>query len=155
MNHHGGRKIYRANKADKAAWGRAKRPKTCKLALHKKLALLVARKLRCSSSPQKIVGWLQRKYPKSEGFYVSHETIYKTLYIQTRGTLKKELQKCLRSKRILRYSRHATLKRKDHGKISDGVPISERPSSVEDRIIPEHWEEDLIKGCNNTYMRHL
>ena len=134
---------------------RAERPKVCKLASNKKLALYVARKLKCAWSPQQIAGWLQRTQSNNEDFQVSHETIYKTLYIQTRGALKKELQKCLRSKRIMRYSRHASLKRKGHGKISDGVPIVERPDSVEDRVVPGHWEGDLIKGCNNTYIATL
>lgn len=155
INRNDGYDNYRAVHADKAAWNRAERPKVCKLASNKKLALLVARKLRCAWSPQQIAGWLQRVYPNNEDLKVSHETIYKTLYIQARGALKKELQKCLRSKRIMRYSRHATLKNKGHGKISDGLTISERPESVEDRIVPGHWEGDLIKGCNNSYIATL
>jgi len=155
INRNGGYAQYRAVHADKAAWTRAKRPKVCKLALSKKLALLVARKLKCAWSPQQIAGWLQRTYPDDISFHVSHETIYKTLYIQTRGALKKGLQKCLRSKRIMRHSKHATLKSKGLGKINDGISISERPSSVEDRMVPGHWEGDLIKGCNNTYIATL
>ena len=155
INRNGGYDKYRAVYADKAAWSRAERPKICKLASNKKLALFVARKLKCAWSPQQIAGWLQRTQPNNEDFQVSHETIYKTLYIQMRGALKKELQKCLRSKRIMRYSRHATLKHKGLGKISDGVPIGERPDSVEDRVVPGHWEGDLIKGCNNTYIATL
>jgi len=155
INRNDGYDKYRAVHADKAAWNRAERPKVCKLASSKKLALLVARKLRCAWSPQQIAGWLQRTYPNNEDFKVSHETIYKTLYIQARGALKKELQKCLRSKRIMRYSRHATLKNKGHGKISDGLTIGERPESVEDRVVPGHWEGDLIKGCNNSYIATL
>jgi IS30 family transposase len=155
INRNGGYDKYRAVNADKAAWSRAERPKVCKLASNKKLALYVARKLKCAWSPQQIAGWLKRTQSNNEDFQVSHETIYKTLYIQTRGALKKELQKCLRSKRIMRYSRHASLKRKGHGKISDGVPIGERPDSVEDRVVPGHWEGDLIKGCNNTYIATL
>ena len=116
INRNGGYDQYRAVHADKAAWIRAERPKVCKLALSKKLALLVARKLKCAWSPQQIAGWLKRTYPSNEDFQVSHETIYKTLYIQTRGVLKKELQKCLRSKRIMRYSKHATLKNKGMAK---------------------------------------
>lgn len=155
INRNGGYDKYRAAHADKAAWKRAERPKTCKLALNKKLTLIVARKLKCAWSPQQIAGWLQRTHPNNEDFQVSHETIYKTLYIQTRGALNKELQKCLRSKRIMRYSRHATLKNKGHGKISDGLTIGERPESVEDRVVPGHWEGDLIKGCNNSYIATL
>lgn len=155
INRNGGYDKYRAIHADKAAWNRAERPKICKLSLNKKLALLVARKLKCAWSPEQIAGWLKRTQPSNEELQVSHETIYKTLYIQTRGALKKELQKCLRTKRIMRYSRHATLKNKGHGKISDGVTIGERPESVEDRVVAGHWEGDLIKGCNNSYIATL
>ncbi len=155
VNRNGGYKQYRAVNADKAAWERAKRPKTCKLITNKKLAFFVAQKLKCAWSPQQIAGWLRRQNPSDDNFQVSHETIYKTLYIQTRGALKKELQKCLRSKRIMRYSRHATLKNKGLGKISDGLTISERPESVEERLVVGHWEGDLIKGCNNSYIATL
>jgi IS30 family transposase len=155
VNRNGGYKQYRAVNADEAAWERAKRPKTCKLATNKELAVFVARKLKCAWSPQQIAGWLRRQHPSDDSFQVSHETIYKTLYIQTRGALKKELQRCLRSKRIMRYSRHATLKNKGLGKISDGLTISERPESVEKRLVPGHWEGDLIKGCNNSYIATL
>ena len=86
---------------------------------------------------------------------MSHETIYKTLFIQTRGVLKKELQKCLRSKRVVRKSRQSSLKRLGLGKIPDAVSISERPASVEDRAIPGHWEGDLICGSNNSYIATL
>lgn len=115
---------------------------------------MVAQKLKKRWSPQQISGWLKRTYP-SESFYVSHETIYKTLYIQTRGALKKELIQCLRSQRAKRRSVHATRKGLGQGKIVDAVPISDRPASVEDRAIPGHWEGDLIEGSNNSYVATL
>jgi IS30 family transposase len=154
VNRNGGRIIYRANKADTAAWERAKRPKSCKLILNKALAKLVAMKLHRSWSPQQIAGWLMRTYP-NEDLHVSHETIYKTLYIQTRGALKKELQQCLRSQRVMRRSKHATLKGKGLGKIVDAVNISERPAEVADRAVPGHWEGDLIAGSGNSYIATL
>jgi len=154
VNRNGGRKLYRANKADTAAWERAKRPKPCKLLLNKSLAELVAMKLHRSWSPQQIAGWLTRTYSDKE-LHVSHETIYKTLYVQTRGALKKELQKCLRSQRVIRRSKHATLKGKGLGKIVDAVHISERPPEVEDRAVPGHWEGDLIAGSGNSYIATL
>jgi IS30 family transposase len=154
VNRNGGRKLYRANKADLAAWERAKRPKSCKLLLNKALARLVAMKLHRSWSPQQIAGWLMRTYPDKD-LHVSHETIYKTLYVQTRGALKKELQQCLRSQRIMRRSKHATLKGKGLGKIVDAVHISERPPEADDRAVPGHWEGDLIVGSGNSYIATL
>jgi IS30 family transposase len=154
VNRNGGRIIYRANKADIAAWERAKRPKPCKLILNKALAKLIAMKLHRSWSPQQIAGWLMRTYPNKD-LHVSHETIYKTLYIQTRGALKKELQQCLRSQRVMRRSKHATLKGKGLGKIVDAVHISERPPEVADRAVPGHWEGDLIAGSGNSYIATL
>jgi IS30 family transposase len=154
VNRNGGRKLYRANKADAAAWERAKRPKPCKLLLNKALAKLVAMKLNRSWSPQQIAGWLMRTYSNKD-LHVSHETIYKTLYVQTRGALKKELQQCLRSQRVMRRSKHATLKGKGLGKIVDAVHISERPPEVADRAVPGHWEGDLIAGSGNSYIATL
>ncbi len=143
--------IYRANKADIAAW---ERPKPCKLILNKALAKLIAMKLHRSWSPQQIAGWLMRTYPNKD-LHVSHETIYKTLYIQTRGALKKELQQCLRSQRVMRRFKHATLKGKGLGKIVDAVHISVRPPEVADRAVPGHWEGDLIAGSGNSYIATL
>ena len=117
--------------------------------------MVVARKLKTGWSPQQISGWLKRTYSVGESFYVSHETIYKTLYIQARGALKKELVQCLRSQRVKRRSKHSSLKGKGLGKIVDAVSISERPASVEDRAIPGHWEGDLIAGSNNSYIATL
>lgn len=151
----GGRIKYRANKADRIAWERAKRPKACKLLLNRTLSSMVARKLQKSWSPQQVAGWLKRTYPNEPSCTVSHETIYKTLYIQTRGALKKELIRCLRSNRVMRRSRNSTLKGQGLGGIVDAVSISERPASAEDRAIPGHWEGDLIEGSNKTFIATL
>lgn len=105
VKRHGGLKHYRANKADATAWDNAKRPKKCMLKGSPDLCYVIAQKLKRSWAPQQISGWLKRKYANNQEMQVSHETIYKTLYIQTRGALKKELQKCLRTKRVVRKSR--------------------------------------------------
>jgi IS30 family transposase len=155
IRRNGGRRHYRANKADEAAWDRAHRPKTCKLAQNRSLARIVARKLQCRWSPRQIAGWLKRTYPDDENFQVSHETIYLTLFIQARGALKKELLKHLRRTRSLRRSRHHTQKTADHGRIADAVSIRERPAEVEDRALPGHWEGDLLFGSNNSQIATL
>ena len=150
-----GRRGYRANKADAAAWDRARRPKTCKLAAHPALASLVAEKITQLWSPRQIAGWLKRHYPDDESQQVSHETIYKSLYIQARGALKKELIQHLRRTRALRRSRHHTQKTANHGRILDTVSISERPAEAEDRAVPGHWEGDLVFGSNNSQIATL
>ena len=155
IHRNGGYDGYRASLADQAAWDRAHRPKECKLARHRSLAKVVAAKLQQQWSPQQIAGWLQRQYPASEQARVSHETIYRSLYIQARGVLKKELQACLRTKRAIRRSKHASLKRQGLGKITNAVSIKDRPASVEDRAVPGHWEGDLIGGTNNSYIATL
>lgn len=151
----GGYDNYRASSADQAAWDRAQRPKPCKLACHKSLARTVAKKLQAQWSPQQIAGWLKRSYPNNEDAHVSHETIYKTLFIQSRGALKKELLQCLRSKRVMRRGKTSSLKGQGLGKIPNAVSISERPASVEDRAVPGHWEGDLIQGTNNSFIATL
>jgi len=150
-----GRRRYRANKADAAARQRVLRPKTCKLAQNPALARIVARKLISRWSPWQIAGWLKRIYADDESLQVSHETIYKTLYIQARGALKKELIQHLRRSRAMRRSRHHTQKTKDHGRISNTVSIRERPAEVEDRAVPGHWEGDLLCGSNNSQIATL
>ena len=155
IKRNGGYYDYRAANADQAAWDRSQRPKRCKLACNKRLSRTVAKKLRLQWSPQQIAGWLTREYPDNEVFRVSHETIYKSLFIQARGALKKELLQCLRTKRVMRRSKHSGLKGKGLGKIVDAVPISERPASVEDRAVPGHWEGDLIQGTNNSFIATL
>ncbi|MDH3273520.1 MAG: IS30 family transposase [Gammaproteobacteria bacterium] len=155
VNRNGGRRWYRANKADEAAWQRAQRVKTCKLAKNPALARIVAEKLMGRWSPRQIAGWLKRRYPDDESFQVSHETIYLTLYIQARGALKKELIKYLRRSRAMRRSRHHTQKTSNHGRIVGAVSISERPPEAEDRAVPGHWEGDLICGSNNSQIATL
>jgi IS30 family transposase len=155
VNRNGGRQPYRANKAEQAAWDRAHRPKTCKLAKNRALALIVAEKLQLEWSPRQIAGWLKYTYPDDENYQVSHETIYLTLFVQARGALKKELIQHLRKSRAMRRSRHHTQKTKDHGRISNTVSIRERPPEVEDRAVPGHWEGDLICGSNNSQIATL
>ncbi|MDH4124667.1 MAG: IS30 family transposase [Gammaproteobacteria bacterium] len=145
-----GRRSYRAHKADTAAWERAKRPKPCKLAQNGALARIVANKLLLEWAPEQIAGWVKRAYPDDEAFQVSHETIYKSLYIQTRGALKKGLLAYLRRPRSVRRSRHHTQKGPEHGQIVDAVPIRERPAEVEDRAVPGHWEGDLLCGTKDS-----
>ena len=150
-----GTKHYRATSADQSAWDRSKRPKFCKLARNRTLRLNVAKKLKELWSPEQIAGWLGREYPEEDHNRVSHETIYKSLYIQARGVLKKELLQHLRTKRTIRRSKHSTMKKSGLGQIKDAVSISERPSSVEDRAVPGHWEGDLIAGSKNSYIATL
>ena len=155
IRRNGGRYDYRANQADEAAWQRAHRPKTCKLAQHPALARIVAEKLQLEWSPRQIAGWLKYHYPDDETYQVSHETIYLTLFIQARGALKKELLKYLRRPRAMRRSRHSNLKGKGLGQITNAVSIRERPAEVEDRAVPGHWEGDLICGSNNSQIATL
>jgi IS30 family transposase len=155
IRRNGSRRSYRANKADQSAWDRAHRPKTCKLVENRALARVVANKLRLEWSPEQIAGWLKRTYPDDENYQVSHETIYRSLFIQARGALKKELQQHLRRKRVMRSSRHKNLKGKGLGQITDMVSISERPATVEDRAVPGHWEGDLIFGTQGSQIATL
>ncbi len=155
INRNGGTRRYRATAADKRAWAEALRPKTCKLARHPRLRQAVARKLKRNWAPEQIAGWLKRSYPDEEAYHVSHETIYRSLFVQARGVLKKELMQHLRTGRPIRRSRHATAKADSRGQIPDMVSIRERPASVEDRAVPGHWEGDLIAGSHNTYVATL
>lgn len=155
IKRNGGLKKYRANLADQAAWDRAHRPKICKLVEHRPLARIVARKLQLEWSPQQVSGWLKRTYPDDESHQVSHETIYRSLYIKARGALKKELIQHLRRPRVVRRSRHHTQKTPDHGQITDAISISKRPASAEDRAVPGHWEGDLLLGSNQSQIATL
>lgn len=155
IKRNGGQDGYRANLADQCAWDRARRPKPCKLVENRRLANIVASKLQLQWSPEQIAGWLKQLFPGYEDYQVSHETIYRSLYIQTRGALKKELLAHLRRTRAMRRSRHHTQKTDDHGKIVDAVSISERPPTVEDRAIPGHWEGDLLCGSHNSQIATL
>ncbi len=155
IRRNGGRRRYRANKADEAARDRARRPKTCKLVENRALARIVARKLKGLWSPEQIAGWLKYTYPDDENYQVSHETIYRSLFIQARGALKKELLQHLRRTRAMRRGRSHTQKTPTHGRIKGTVSIRERPSSVEDRAVPGHWEGDLLIGSNNSQIATL
>jgi IS30 family transposase len=152
---HGGRAPYRANEADQQAWVLALRPKPCLLSVNSNLREVVASKLMQGWSPQQISGWLKRQYPKDESLRVSHETIYRSLFIQARGALKQELIQHLRSKRRIRRSRHASVHGHSQGKIVDAVSIRERPAEVDDRAIPGHWEGDLLRGARNSHVATL
>jgi IS30 family transposase len=151
----GGRQRYRATEADKVAWERSRRPKVCRLAQHGKLRRTVTNKLALDWSPEQISGWLKSAYPDDEMLRVSHETIYKSIFVQTRGVLKKELQKHLRTHRAFRQSRCSSLRGAGRGQIVDGVSIAERPPEIEDRAVPGHWEGDLIAGFANSYIATL
>ena len=155
VSRNGGRQGYRASQADQSAWDRAHRPKPCKLVENRALARVVARKLQLAWSPEQIAGWLKHMYPDDESYQVSHETIYKSLFIQARGALKKELLQHLRRTRGMRRSRHHTQKTAEHGRITDTVSIRERPASVEDRAVPGHWEGDLVFGNNTSQIATL
>ena len=152
---HGGRAQYRANQANQQAWESAWRPKTCLLATHTTLREMVASKLVQDWSPEQISGWLKQQYPKNESLRVSHETIYRSLFIQARGALKKELIQHLRSQRQIRRSRHSSVHGHSQGKIVDAISIRERPAEVEDRAIPGHWEGDLLAGAGNSHVATL
>ena len=152
---HGGRPLYRASEADQQAWESALRPKVCLLAIHRKLQEIVASKLILDWSPEQISGWLKRQYPEDESMRVSHETIYRSLFIQARGVLKKELIQHLRSKRRIRHSRHSRVSGHRRGQIVDAISIRERPAEIEDRAIPGHWEGDLLGGTKNSHIATL
>lgn len=151
----GGLGGYRANVAEDKAWQRAQRPKPCRLATNAKLCRIVANKLALDWSPEQIAGWLRATYPEDETLQVSHETIYKSLFVQARGVLKKALQKHLRTQRVFRQSRQYNTRGQPRGQIIDAVSIAERPAEIEDRAVPGHWEGDLIAGSGNTHIATL
>lgn len=155
VRRNGGRIAYRAANAEQRAWNTSRRPKSCKLARNKWLRRKVTEKLKINWSPEQIAGWMRREFADDEGKSVSHETIYKSLFIQAHGVLKKELMAHLRSKRTIRRSRHSTSKGASRGQIVDAISIRERPASVDDRAIPGHWEGDLIAGTGGSYIATL
>ncbi len=155
IGRNGGYDRYRAALADDRAWDTARRPKRCKLATHPLLRREVVRKLRLNWSPEQIAGWLKRAHRGEGSYQVSHETIYRSLFVQARGVLKKELLQHLRSKRMIRRSKQASQKGGGRGQITDIVSISKRPASVEDRAVPGHWEGDLLSGSKNSYIATL
>lgn len=151
VRRNGGKSEYRTNQADQHAWAQSKRPKKCSLALNEALRIAVATKLRLDWSPEQVAGWLKRQFPDDRSMHVSHETIYRSLFIQARGVLKKELVKHLRSRRGMRKSRYRSSEEEDsRTSISDAVSIRARPKNVEGRAIPGHWEGDLISGSKNS-----
>jgi len=152
VRRHGGRPAYRAHDADCQAWVLALRPKRCLLAMNRKLRDTVASKLILEWSPEQVSGWLKTEYPNDERMRVSHETIYRSLFIQARGVLKQELLGHLRSKRRIRRSQHSRIFNDSRGRIADAISIRERPAEVEDRAVPGHWEGDLLSGSNNSHM---
>ncbi len=152
---HGGRPQYRASEADRQAWESALRPKVCLLAVHSKLQGIVASKLMLDWSPEQISGWLKNQCPDDPSMRVSHETIYRSLFIQARGVLKKELIQHLRTKRRIRRSRHSSVHGHRSGQIVDAISIRERPAEIVDRAIPGHWEGDLLGGTKNSHIATL
>jgi len=155
VSRHGGRELYRATEADLAAWESARRPKRCLLARNRRLQRIVAVKLKEDWAPQQIAGWLKDQYPENPEWWVSHETIYRSLFVQARGALKKELLGHLRSQRRIRRSRHATAHGAGRGEIVDAVSIRQRPAEIEDRAVPGHWEGDLVEGSRGTFIATL
>ena len=154
ISRNGGGNTYRANWADRQAWQRSLRPKPCRLVRHAGLRWSIAQKLALQWSPKQISGWLKRQFPADQGMQVSHETIYRSLFIQTRGVLKKELMAHLRTARQMRQAKGGTTKN-GLGQIVDAVSIRERPAEVEDRAVPGHREGDLLSGANNTHIATL
>jgi len=155
IRRNGSRRSYRATRADKRALKQALRPKRCKLAVNHRLRALVAEKLALEWAPRQIAGWLKYTYPNDENYYVSHETIYQSLFVQARGLLKKELMQYLRSQRTMRRGRHKAKNNDRRGQITDAVSIRERPAEAADRAVPGHWEGDLIVGSNNSHIATL
>ena len=154
IRRNGGSQRYRANRADRSAWKRALRPKPCRLALHRELRWRVAQKLALQWSPEQISGWLKREFPTDEDRQISHEAIYRSLFVQTRGVLRKELTAHLRTRRQMRLPKSHNAG-SGQGHILDMVSIRERPAEAEDRAVPGHWEGDLLTGANDTHIATL
>lgn len=152
---HGGRAHYRAAPADRRAWARARRPKLCRLAQYATLRERVRAKLQADWSPQQIAAWLRRQYPDDRTMWISHETIYRTLYVQARGALKRELTQHLRQRHVMRRSNPAVRSSQQRARIPNAVSIAERPPSAEDRAVPGHWEGDLVAGNQRTHIATL
>jgi IS30 family transposase len=155
IRRNGGRVHYRAAAAEAMAWRRAERPKECRLACAPLLRRAVETKLRLDWSPQQIAEWLKERYPENPHMQVSHETIYRTLYVQARGGLKKELVTHLRRGRSVRRSRANNRRAQGRGQIPDAVSIADRPAQIEDRAVPGHWEGDLVAGTQRSHIATL
>src|SRR6202035_5150834 len=151
IRRNGGSQAYRANRR---AWEQALRPKLCRLALYRELRWRVAQKLALQWSPQQISDWLKQEFPTHQNMQISHEAIYRSLFIQTRGVLKKELTAQLRTARRMRRPKSHNAK-SGQGHILDMVSIRERPAEIEDRAVPGHWEGDLLTGANDTHIATL
>lgn len=154
IRRNGGSQNYRANRADRSAWERALRPKPCRLSLHRELRWRVAQRLALQWSPEQISGWLKQQFPTDQNMQISHEAIYRSLFVQARGVLKKELTAHLRTRRQMRRPKNHNIK-SGQGHILDMVSIRERPAEAEDRAVPGHWEGDLITGANDTHIATL
>ena len=155
IGRHHGRAEYRAAEADRRAWNSGLRPKRCRLAIHRRLQKIVSEKLSLNWSPEQISGWLKWQYPDDTEMHISHEAIYRSLFIQARGVLKKELIGHLRTRRVMRRCKNSNTRGLGRGQIVDAVSIRERPAEVEDRAVPGHWEGDLLSGVNNTHIATL
>lgn len=155
VHRNGGRARYRAICADRRAWQQARRPKRCKLALSAPLRQCVAGKLQLQWSPQQISAWLVRIFPAEQSMWVSHETIYRTLFVQARGALKRELTAHLRTHRRRRNARHHEGAGARQGSIVGELTIRERPAEADDRAVPGHWEGDLLCGSHNSQIATL
>jgi IS30 family transposase len=153
VQRHGGRLRYRARVADRRAWARARRPKRCRLATHPRLRAVVAMRLADDWSPQQIAGWLRTAFPNNPDMQISHEAIYLSLFVQSRGVLRRELIGHLRRRRRMRRAR--TQAPRQRRRILDAVSIRERPASAEDRAVPGHWEGDLIRGAHRSHVATL
>jgi IS30 family transposase len=152
---HGGRERYRAGSADERAWANALRPKACLLQQNPALRELVAEKLEQDWSPEQISGWLARTFPDDRACQVSHETIYKSLFVQTRGVLKKVLLRHLRRGRMVRRNKRSLGRGPRWYGIPGAVSIHHRPTEVDDRTTAGHWEGDLITGCRDSHVATL
>jgi IS30 family transposase len=155
IRRNGGSAWYRAARADRQAWRRSRRPRPCRLATRPALRALVAEKLAAKWSPQQIAGWLRVAFPSDPERHVSHETIYRSLFVQSRGVLKRALLAQLRRGRSFRHSRHATTAGQTRGQITGAVSIRQRPPVVDDRAVPGHWEGDLLAGAANSHIATL
>ena len=155
VHRNGGVERYRATTAEERAREQARRPQRCALARNPEMAQLVSEKLALQWSPQQISGWLRREHPDTACMQVSHETIYRSLFIQARGVLKKELMAHLRTRRSMRRARAGLGKESPRGQITDAISIRERPAQVEDRAVPGHWEGDLVTGAKNSHIATL
>src|SRR6266567_849272 len=154
IRRNGGCTAYRASEADRRAWERALRPKPCRLARHAELRWRVAQKLALQWSPEQISGWLKQQFPTDRDMRISYEAIYRSLFVQTRGVLKKELTAHLRTRRQMRHAKGGKAKN-GQGHILDMVSIRERPAEAEDRAVPGHWEGDLLTGASDTHIATL